>query len=57
MVSRALKHHPVDFADMWARQVALLQAARQIRRDMGVGIEEFDLYPKITQSFRSQASS
>ena len=48
--SRALKHHPVDFADVWARQVALLQAARQIRRDMGVGIEEFDLNPEIAQT-------
>jgi hypothetical protein len=43
-------HHPIDFANMRTKQVALFETASQIPRNIGMSVEKFGLYPKITKS-------
>ena len=47
-----LNHHPIYFADVGAKQIALFKPAGKILRNIGVGVEEIGVYPKITEGFQ-----
>ena len=45
----SLDHHAIDFADVRAEDEVLFDPANQIRRNRGMGIEEFGFDPKVAQ--------